>query len=45
MLAHPVMGVVIALGEKITLGTRERVTAVDDPSWIKGPKVPQRRAC
>ena len=44
MLARPAMGVVIALGESITLGTRERVTAEEHLLQMGIPKVPQRRA-
>ena len=44
MLARSAMSVVIALGEEITLGTRERVTAEEHLLQMGIPKVPQRRA-
>lgn len=44
MLAPPATAVVIALGEKITPGTRERVTAEEFLLQKGFPKVPQRRA-
>jgi hypothetical protein len=44
MLAPSAMAVVIALGEAITPGTRERVTAEELLKQKGIPEVPQRRA-